>query len=212
MTPFLPVLSGGPMRHVLLLALLTLLLPAPARADIWKKVDEKGVVHFTNRPKGNGWVLFMRTRPPSRPGRSRNSGTWKHYEANKARYAPIIERTARRYGLNANLVHAVVRAESAYNAEAESHKGAVGLMQLMPGTARRYGVGNRRDPVQNVSAGVRYLRDLLLQFRQLPLALAAYNAGEGAVARYGNTIPPYPETQAYVKKVIRFYRELGGQS
>lgn len=179
-----------------------------AWADVWKKVDEHGGLHYTDRPQGKGWKLILRTkRRPSARG-----GTWKRLEANRARFGPIIERTAGKYGLDANLVHAVVRAESAYDAGAESNKGAVGLMQLMPATARRYGVGDRRDPVQNVSAGVRYLRDLLLQFSNVTLALAAYNAGENAVVRHGNKIPPYPETEAYVKKVIRFYKELGKAS
>ena len=80
-------------------------------------------------------------------------------------------------------------------------------MQLMPGTAKRYGVRDRRDPRQNVSGGVRYLRDLLVQFDDLPLALAAYNAGENAVIRYGNRIPPYRETQRYVRKVLSYYRD-----
>ena len=179
-----------------------------AWGDVWKKVDEHGGLHYTDRPKGKGWTLIMRSkrRPAAR------ASTWKHLDANRARFGPIIETTAGKYGLDANLIHAVVRAEPAYDASAESHKGAVGLMQLMPATARRYGVGDRRDPVQNVSGGVRYLRDLLLQFRNVALALAAYNAGENAVMRHGNKIPPYPETKAYVKKVIRFYQELGKAS
>ena len=124
----------------------------------------------------------------------------------------IIDATAKRYRLDARLVHAVVRAESAYDPHAVSRAGAVGLMQLMPGTARRYGVQDRRDPTQNLSGGVRYLRDLLLQFRNVSLALAAYNAGENAVTRHGNRIPPFPETREYVRRVIRFYRELVKQS
>ena len=79
-------------------------------------------------------------------------------------------------------------------------------MQLMPATAKRYGVNDRRDPLENLLGGVRYLRDLLVQFRSVPLALAAYNAGENAVAQYGNRIPPYPETQAYVRKVLTHYK------
>ena len=180
-----------------------------ARADVWKRVDENGVTHLTDRPQGEGWTLIMRTR---RPRADTGGAAWKELAANRARFSPLIERTARRYALDAKLIHAVVRAESAYDASAESHKGAVGLMQLMPATAQRYGVGDRRDPAQNLSGGVRYLRDLLLQFRNVTLALAAYNAGENAVLRHGNQIPPYPETQDYVKKVIRFYKELGASS
>ena len=102
----------------------------------------------------------------------------------------------------------MVRAESAYDPDAVSSAGAVGLMQLMPETARRYGVSDRRDPDANVLAGASYLRDLIAEFEQdLELALAAYNAGENAVRSYGNRIPPYPETQGYVRKVLRYYAE-----
>lgn len=115
--------------------------------------------------------------------------------------AAVSEKTR----LRPALIHAVVQAESAYNPDAISKAGAMGLMQLMPATARRYGVSNRRDPKQNLSGGSRLLRDLLMKYDyDLKLALAAYNAGEGAVKRYGNKIPPYPETQNYVKKVISF--------
>jgi soluble lytic murein transglycosylase-like protein len=120
----------------------------------------------------------------------------------------MIERIANAHDLRPELIHAVIRAESAYQADAVSSKGAVGLMQLMPATAERYGVVDRSDPEQNVQGGVAYLRDLLELFESdLRLALAAYNAGENAVMRYGNAIPPYPETQNYVRKVIRFYND-----
>jgi len=181
----------------------------PAAADIWKRVDRNGITEYTNRPRGTGWVLVLRSRPSAA---ARAPGAAAHLAARRARYAPLIEAAARRYALEPELVHAVVRAESAYDADAQSHKGAVGLMQLMPETARRYGVHDRRDPAANVRGGVRYLRDLLAQFRNLRLALAAYNAGENAVLRYGNTVPPYPETRAYVEKVIRFYRQRAGAS
>ena len=121
-------------------------------------------------------------------------------------YARLIEANALRYRLPAGLLHAVIRAESAYNPSAVSHAGAQGLMQLMPGTAARYGVSNSFDPVENVRGGAAYLRDLLDMFDQdLRLALAGYNAGEGAVMKYGRTIPPYAETQGYVRKVLDYY-------
>jgi soluble lytic murein transglycosylase-like protein len=89
-----------------------------------------------------------------------------------------------------------------------SHKGAVGLMQLMPQTARRYGVRNMYDPAQNIQGGARYLRDLMGKFNNdLPLVLAAYNAGEDAIAQHGNRIPPYRETRSYVPRVLNFYRQ-----
>lgn len=177
--------------------------------DIWKRVGRDGTTHYSNRPMGKGAVLVYRGQ---RGSPARRAATSSNLARNIALYTPLIEKAARQFKLDANLVHAVVRAESAYNANAESKKGAVGLMQLMPGTAKRYGVGDRTDPAQNLTGGVSYLRDLLLQFSNMALALAAYNAGENAVIRYGNKIPPYPETQNYVQKVIGFYRALGKAS
>jgi soluble lytic murein transglycosylase-like protein len=122
-------------------------------------------------------------------------------------FSPLIERQARAKGVDPGLVHAVIRAESGYRPDAVSPKGAVGLMQLMPATASRFGVADREHPESNVSAGTAYLRLLLDRFNSVPLALAAYNAGEGAVMRHGNQIPPYAETRGYVARVLRDYGE-----
>ena len=116
-------------------------------------------------------------------------------------YAELISTVAASYKLDARLVHAVIEQESNYQARARSKKGARGLMQLMPATARQYGVSNSYDPKANLEAGVRHLKDLLSRL-ELPIALAAYNAGEGTVRRYGG-LPPYPETQAYVRNILR---------
>ena len=186
-----------------------LLASVPAPADVWKRVDERGVVHLSDRYMGSGSVLIMRSKRRVRP---RTGRVPRVLAERRARFENLIDAVARRYSLNERLVHAVVRAESAYDPEAVSRAGAVGLMQLMPATAKRYGVRDRRNPEQNVRGGVRYLRDLLLQFRNLKLALAAYNAGENAVIRYGNRIPPFPETRKYVDRVIRYYRESGKPS
>jgi len=122
----------------------------------------------------------------------------------RARYGHLIEAAARRHGLTAELLHAVIRTESAYQANAQSHAGACGLMQLMPQTAARFEVRDIWDPEQNIEGGAAYLRFLLDLFdNDLRLALAGYNAGEGAVVKYGYTIPPYRETQDYVRKVLR---------
>lgn len=135
---------------------------------------------------------------PQPPSRSVRRGA--------AHYDSLIERTARTYGVESALVKAVVQAESSFNPQAVSHKGAYGLMQLLPATAHRYGVTDIADPAQNVRGGVRYLRDLLRLFDDdTRLALAAYNAGENAVKRYGG-IPPYAETQNYVRKVLSLRR------
>ncbi len=127
---------------------------------------------------------------------------------NKAQYNQIVDTAAHTYGLDSALLHAVISVESHYNSQALSRKGAAGLMQLMPNTARRYGVADAFDPVQNINGGARYLRDLLKLFNSdVSLALAAYNAGENTVVRYGNRIPPYRETMDYVPKVLGFYRK-----
>ena len=183
-----------------IIGLLPPLAFAPARADIYKFVDRNGVTHLSDRPRGPGYVAIIRTHKGWVPRTSDAS------RKNRKRFSPLINTISQRYRLDKALIHAVITAESAYDPSAVSHAGAVDLMQLMPGTAMRYGVQNRRDPRQNVYAGVRYLRDLLVQFDDLTLALAAYNAGENAVIRYGNRIPPYPETRNYVRKVLNYYR------
>ena len=125
-------------------------------------------------------------------------------------YDQAIAEASRRYGVDELLVRAVIRAESNFNPRAVSRMGAVGLMQLMPGTARALGVVDPFDPVMNVDGGVRYLRQQLDRFGDVSLALAAYNAGPGAVERYGG-VPPYPETQRYVQRVLSYLREYQGQ-
>jgi soluble lytic murein transglycosylase-like protein len=125
-----------------------------------------------------------------------------------AAIADAVERAAAQHSLPPQLIHSVIKVESNYNPGAVSSKGALGLMQLIPATARRFGVADVFDPVDNIQGGARYLRYLLdLYGGDYPLALAAYNAGEGAVAKYGTTVPPYPETQNYLKLVARHLRE-----
>jgi hypothetical protein len=127
---------------------------------------------------------------------------------NRDRYASLIDAAAKRVKLRPELLHAVIMAESGYDPKAVSEVGAQGLMQLIPATAERYGVRDSFDPKQNVEGGARYLRDLLKMFNfNLNLALAGYNAGENAVIKHGNKIPPYEETQNYVKKVLNYYQE-----
>ncbi len=116
-------------------------------------------------------------------------------------FADLISTVAASHNVDARLVHAVIEQESNYQARARSKKGARGLMQLMPATARQYGVSNSYDPKANLDAGVRHLKDLLSRL-DLPLALAAYNAGEGTIRRYGG-LPPFPETQSYVRNILR---------
>src|SRR4051812_26894447 len=121
------------------------------------------------------------------------------------RYRPMVESISRRNGVDPNLIDAMIRTESNYNAWAVSPKGAIGLMQLIPETGRRFGVQNFFDPQQNIEGGVRYIKYLLEMFGgNVDLSLAAYNAGENLVARLGK-IPPYPETRNYVRKIRAVY-------
>lgn len=166
-------------------------------AEIYRYVDERGHVHFSDRKLGSGYQRIDNEQHATL------SGDWAE---RRAKLNGLILKTAREYQLDPALVHAVITAESSYDPEAISTAGAVGLMQLMPATARRYGVQDRRDPADNLRGGVRYLGYLLDRFKTLPLALAAYNAGEQAVVKYGHEIPPYPETQTYVRRVLDYYR------
>ncbi len=170
-------------------------------ADVYRYVAPDGRVYYTDQPKkGFDYRLIIRTRPKT------YKRDLKFMSANKIKYSDLIAKAAAKHQMDPKLLHAVIQAESAYNPSAVSSAGAVGLMQLMPDTARRYGVTDRRDPVQNVDGGTRYLKDLLAMFNSnLRLAVAGYNAGEGAVMKYNYSVPPYRETQNYVKHVLSLY-------
>jgi soluble lytic murein transglycosylase-like protein len=187
-------------------------LCAQAAAEIWGFVDENGVAHLASYQVDHRYYLFRKSPPRAEPEAPAAEAAVPAEPPNPAsaalrrKYAPLVAAVAREFGLDAALLHAVIAVESAYNANARSHKGAVGLMQLMPGTAERYAVKNIWDPRENLRGGARYLRDLLALFNHdLALALAAYNAGEGAVAKAGNRIPPYAETLNYVPRVLAHY-------
>lgn len=131
----------------------------------------------------------------------------------RAQYAPLIAKVAQEHGLDASLLHAIVTVESGYNSQAKSPAGAIGLMQLIPDTAERFGVKNITDPLDNLRGGARYLRFLLSMFKNnLELVLAAYNAGEGAVMQAGNRIPNYAETKAYVPSVLTQYQHYSSKA
>src|SRR5258708_29241096 len=184
---------------------------APAFADIFSFKDEKGVVHFTNIAGLDSRYKLVRKEDgsPINPATNYNAKVFMPSQADIEKYANIIQTASKAYGVDASLVHAVISAESQYNRYAVSRTGAMGLMQLMPETARRYGVQNMMDPAENIHGGVRYLRDLLAMFKgRIDLAVAAYNAGENAVLRYGHQIPPYAETRHYVPKVLAFYKNF----
>jgi soluble lytic murein transglycosylase-like protein len=180
-----------------------LLMPGYGQAEIYKYRGADGSYHFTDRPMGGRYKLVWRS---GKSSKKRGSYSLAKMRENKSKLTPIIEKVAKDLRLHPGLLHAMVRVESAYNPQAVSKKGAQGLMQLMPATADRYGVANSYDPKQNLEGGARYLKDLLVLFEyDMRLALAAYNAGENAVKRYGNSIPPFPETIDYVDKVLGHY-------
>jgi soluble lytic murein transglycosylase-like protein len=168
--------------------------PMVAHAQIYSWRDAAGNLVLSDRPKEGGERTFaVGTTGAIRTTRAAKRNTT---------YDPIIAEHSSVHGVRPDLVHAVIQAESAFNPMARSIKGAMGLMQLMPATAIAYGVSNAYDPVQNIRAGVAYLRGLLNRYSQNEeLALAAYNAGPTAVAKYGGTVPPYRETRNYVSKI-----------
>ncbi|OGT35719.1 MAG: hypothetical protein A2W28_02225 [Gammaproteobacteria bacterium RBG_16_51_14] len=195
-----------PVLRTFLVVAMIAACPSISHADIYKYVDKHGRVLLTDKPDHSGYQRLVKTWKGWVEQKS--SGSNQNFAKNREKYAKAIEHVATRYQLPHALLHAVITAESSYNANAVSRAGAVGLMQLMPETARRYGVKDRRNPLDNINGGTRYLRDLLRMFNNnLPLALAAYNAGENAVKEYGNKIPPYSETRTYVNRVIQYYKK-----
>lgn len=190
-----------------LLMAVSLVLMRPVSADIYKYVDKYGRVTLTDKARSDQYKLLVKTWKGWEE--QKNSIAMRDFLKNQKKYMETINYYAVHHQLPKALVHAVIAAESAYDTEAISRAGAVGLMQLMPATARRYGVRNRRDPTDNIVGGIRYLKDLLAMFdNNLPLALAAYNSGENTVKQYGNHIPPYDETRNYVKKVIEYFKQF----
>jgi len=182
-------------QQCLLTILLTALLAfsSPVSADIYGYRDKEGVMHLTNIPSGPRYRVIVR-----------EERVLFHPSTDASRYDALISESARKHGVDDALVKAVIRAESNFDSRATSRKGAKGLMQLMPQTAQGLQVKDCFRPEENIDGGVRYLRYLLsLYDGSLPLALAAYNAGEKAVARYQG-IPPYPETQTYIERVMRY--------
>jgi soluble lytic murein transglycosylase-like protein len=194
-------MSGQKIPVFVFIAAMLLSLPVAA-ADIYKFEDEEGVLHFTDAPTDHRFKIFMRDIKKDKQLRT-------HFHlancaGNPAEFEPIINSCALEYGVDKSLVKAVIHAESGYDPNAVSAKGASGLMQLMPNTAKSLKVTNTFDPVENIRGGVRYLRFLLDTFRgDESLALAAYNAGLYRVAQYGG-VPPYAETRNYVAKVLQY--------
>jgi soluble lytic murein transglycosylase-like protein len=184
-------------------------IAAAAQSKIYTYLDADGIRHYTDVPDNSRYKLLVLS-----PQDRTQSG--EHYDTNllarATQYDSIIEKAAVSAAVEPNLLRAVIVVESGFNSRAVSKRGAVGLMQLMPATATRFGVSNPFDPKQNIHAGARYLKFLIDRFGQdVRLALAAYNAGEEAVDRNGGQIPPFTETMAYVPRVLKIYRMLTEQ-
>jgi soluble lytic murein transglycosylase-like protein len=215
-------------RWRLAIALTIGLFAVAARAELWGYIDEQGAAHFATSKLDDRYQLFFKGRStldplPTDPAEERaraalaRSPLFRRVvdHPNVRRFAPLIDQQAKAFALDPALIKAVVAVESAFVPDAISAKGAVGLMQVLPETAERYGLAADRrrtveqqllDPTINVRIGTRYLRDLLKHFEQdTSLALAAYNAGEESVRQYGNRIPPFPETREYVALVQQFH-------
>ncbi|MGH7790512.1 MAG: lytic transglycosylase domain-containing protein [Candidatus Binatia bacterium] len=178
-------------------------LPGQASAEIYMYRDRQGALHFSNAPADPG---YRRYDAPTAGGfrGARPRYTTARDRARRKAFDPLITDAANRHSVDAALIKAVIRAESDFVPYARSPAGALGLMQLMPGTARMHNVWRIFEPKENIEGGTRHLRLLLDQYNgNVRLALAAYNAGDGAVARHGG-IPPYPETIQYLEKVLRF--------
>ena len=191
-----PLLRSGSARRQIpwIVACLSLALAPVAAADIYMRKDSSGVLHFTNAPTTGNYQVYIKDRPADR-----QTGV------DTDRFDAFIDEAAAAHGVAFPLVKAVIRAESAFNPEAVSDKGALGLMQIMPFNLDAFRVYDPFDPWQNIMGGTRYLKALIQRFNgQVPLALAAYNAGPRAVdAHHG--IPPFQETETYVKRVMTFF-------
>jgi len=194
------ILPPGTLAALALLLGLAVAAPAEAGAPIYSFVGPDGVIHFTDTPRDKRYRRLPDPKPGGAP-RLRAPRRWE--------YDGLIGLTARENEVEPALVKAVIAAESNFDPEAVSRKGAQGLMQLMPVTATVLGVEDPLRPTENVRGGTRYLRLMLDRYGDLERAVAAYNAGPAAVDRYGG-IPPYRETQDYVRRVLTYYRHYHG--
>ena len=222
-------LRGLPFALTLMSALVTI----DARADIYGYIDEQGAGHFATEKLDPRYQLFMRgnasfdssnfsLQPGQKPvlpdPNFTRTSLYRYLSQHPGlkKYEAFVNQAAREFALEPALLKAVMAAESGFNPAAVSAKGAIGLMQIMPDTAARYGITSDTrktvqekltDPRTNIRLGARYLRDLLQMFPfKQDLVIASYNAGEGAIKKYKNQIPPYPETRNYVQVVAQFYQ------
>lgn len=201
------------MKQVLAAACGVALLCGDAGAtDIHARISDQGMLQISATAQAGYRAFHPRARNGGlRPSAAQAGGA--RVRLPPAHLRPLFRQVAGESGLREPLLWAVALTESAFDPAAVSPAGAVGLMQLMPGTARRFGVDDRRDALQNLRGGAAYLSALLKRYgNDVHVALAAYNAGEGAVQRFGGRVPPYPETEAYVRSVTRYYQALSAQA
>lgn len=179
------------------LALVVLLVVVlPVRADIYRYIDENGVMHFTNAPTSSiyKFSIYLKEKPK----------VIQRYSSSE-KYDGLISDASERYGVSFPLLKAIIKAESDFDPHAVSKKGAAGLMQIMPENFKPLGIRDPFDPWQNINAGARYFKQMYDRFKgKLTLSLAAYNAGPTVVDHY-KTIPPYEETEEYVRRVMKYY-------
>jgi hypothetical protein len=197
-----PIGASMPLRICVIVAIAVALglafPPAGAHADIYVRIHQDGNKEFTNRPSGWGWIFYMK---------EDGSDPVIHFAVQDKPKSidEIVGEIAKKFEIEAALVKAIIKAESNCNPNAVSPKGAQGLMQLMPATAKGLKVEKPFDPKENILGGVKYIKGLMASYGDLRVALAAYNAGPGTVQKYSG-IPPYRETVNYVKKVLKFYK------
>lgn len=192
-------------RHCILVLGLLVAGTNAVLADIYAYTDANGVRHITNVPGGDPRYQLIYKSRYTKPKGWHDSSSAERWRLNPTAFDDLIRSVAAQHGIDPSLVRAVMHAESGFNPRAVSPKGASGLMQLMPATASRFGVSDIFDPYENVRGGVAYLRFLLDLFKgDVRLAVAAYNAGEGAVQKFGG-IPPYDETITYVARVMNLH-------
>ena len=185
---------------ILSLTFSILVLSSPLSAGIYRYEDEKGVIHFTNCPRDPKFKLYIREKEDGEEIR------YLSYIKDSSHYDHLISEFSNKYQVDFALIKAMIRAESGFNPNAISRKGAKGLMQLMPETALRMNVSNIFNPKENIEGGVRYFKNLLSLFNNdLRLSLAAYNAGENLVSQLGS-VPPYRETMDYIRKVLYYHQ------
>lgn len=198
------------MRYLMVI-LMCVFFAVPAAADIYMYVGDDGVVYFTNivdeNAEQDGYSLYMREARAPRVRDTLNELP-NYKEDDMAKYEEIIRYAAHLYEMEYELIKAIIKVESNFRKEAVSNRGARGLMQIMPTTGTQLNLDEPFDPESNILAGTKYVKSLVTKFNNdVPLALAAYNAGPGAVTRHNNKVPPYKETRNYIKKVLTFYEK-----